>query len=410
MTCSLASNFSNYHSGVIFSGDPFIPVSQINNGPITYTKSKENLIEIIPLTYRFQERKEGRAFFFTKNREHAQMFENFYEYYPKMGNWRYTDFYNEVNCKIYVYRNCYATFNGEFSNGTHIIRPPYDTAKNWIRNSESGNVIASYNYAMVFGHALTENILHLFCDTICPLLAVPQYLSEKAQLIIFGLPHIIKDICDVLDIPPDRYTIINKGEWIAAQHLIVAAEPRPHVSHYGPLPSFIAEKVRKKYHLEHVIPTKYVFLNRDGKVRQISNIEEIMNEARKMWPNINWTQIPDTIPTFQESAIIWSPIKFVFTITGSQIFRCIFMQPGTAMVVLFLHIFDTFVTWFINSMDIRTITFASTDKLHWGSQANNFDIKECMRAIEVALYNLDHNNTWPEVDPSEGFPDYYPWY
>ena len=67
-------------------------------------------------------------------------------------------------------------------------------------------------------------------------------------------------------------------------------------------------------------------------MRYIDNFGELLNQTRIMLPDITFHEDPDYIDSINETAQLYSTIKFLFCPIGSNVFKNVFMRPKSVIV------------------------------------------------------------------------------
>ncbi|EAY01502.1 hypothetical protein TVAG_107610 [Trichomonas vaginalis G3] len=371
---------------------------------ITYGYQEESIYEVFEFNLTFDIPRTNCLFGFINNTECLNYSKHFKkpELIPKFGEKRFIDNVNNFYGKIVIYKDAYATHTGEFAINNVTIRPPYDTGPDFIRVFDDGPVVFECEKACIFGHLFTANLGHYTHDYLAPLMLLPQdFLDDCVVIFARHQEKLTEEYMKIIGIC--QYIIIDELEWVHAKYLAVATEGRPHNCHFGVPIYLLYQKVKGYFHFDEIKPTQYVLMNRKPKrARRILNFKNITKAAQKRFPEVSFKIIPDPESTIQEYAKIFSSIKFLFTPTGSNCIKSLFMHRGTVIVIASGDMFDFSIVSFIASIDIKIVYFVNPFDHRY---AFNCSIDMAIDAMKAGLY-YSKNGKWPKPQKNVTFIDY----
>ncbi|EAY16893.1 hypothetical protein TVAG_150440 [Trichomonas vaginalis G3] len=321
---------------------------------------------------------------------------------PNFGQKKLIDSINCLKCKIAIYKDAYATLNGEFAINSRVICPPLETGPDWIRKFRSGPVVYECDKAYVSGHMNSINFGHFMHDFLSPLMLMPKDFLEEGVLIIpegcrkFGEEYLVA-------VGVYKYIYIEKSEWVHAQKLAVAVDPRPHNSHFGLPIQMLIDKLKDCFDIKDIVPTRYVLMNRKKSYdRYIENFDEVVKKVKEQITDINFEVLEDPKGSIADYSKIFPSIKFLFSPKGSNCIKSLFMSPGTVVTIAAADMFDYSVVSFILSLDIKLVYFTNP--------GSNYDCFDCdidltIDAIKAGVYCLK-NGKWPQPEKDVSFIDY----
>lgn len=365
----------------------------ISNLSTIDTIPNDNLVKIYEFNWSFSPPRQQIFYWFNKYSEQIEGFSK-----PRLKS-----LYKRINdllCHVYHLTDMYATYSGCFANDKYLIQPknggPWE-----IRMAEDGTVVGAYENVIAVGHSQIKNYAHYFLDALSPLIIFPEEIRQKSFIIGFGIKTLVQETLESLGFE-NKIIFLEQGEWIYCKNLYVAVDPRPHLSHYGYAFNKLSKQLRKFYKVDTIIPSKYLLVNRESKIRSIYNFDELFAAVKQRFPDKPWKKGPDLIATIRETAILWSKVKFVFMPTGSGPVKCLFMAKRTAMVLAFADMFDTSVLMHVGTVNVYCIVFTVKNMKHFSISENYVDIELALKAFEAGISILERGK-WPEPHGDESF-------
>ncbi|EAX98640.1 hypothetical protein TVAG_403220 [Trichomonas vaginalis G3] len=307
---------------------------------------------------------------------------------------------NNLICHVYHLYDMYVTYSGCFSDGVHLIQPdnegPYE-----IRMTKDGPVIDYYENVIAVGHSQIMNYGHHINDFLSPLMIIPEEIQNKSVIVGYGLKNLVLETLNALGFE-NKIKFLEEGQWIFAKNLYACARPRPHLSHFGVPQLELSRKLRKFYKVDKIEPTNYYLSNRNTKIRSIYNFNELFEAAKTRFPEIKWKTAPDLILTVRETALIWSKAKFMFTVTGSNSMKAIFMSSDSVFVDVIGNLLDPPIIKCFLSVGVKVVIFSIKNMKHFEISENIVDIPLAMKAFETAIYYIN-NKKWPPTSDGISF-------
>lgn len=381
------------------------PLPYINFTTILYTKSRYNLDSIIPISTVRTPFLKNITYVFLQDSEKAVPWNQQWKWYGKPGDIMLYNRINNFTCKFYIYNNCYIDWQGEIYNGTHAIRPPYDTGLDRYRYCSAGKVDAQFNNIVMFSHRFVSTPQHFFHDVLSAIIFVPNDIMMKSTIVIYGNDYFTKETMEKLGYGNKVFYIYFKQR-IFAHKVLVQCEPRPHNSAFGPPLNFLHKKMREKFNVEGILPTRFCFMNRNCSQRKIGNFNELFAAAKHKFPIYDWEIIPDRFSSMEESAKVLSTVLFLFTPAGSNTYHSIFMMENSVVVICGSDHYDHPAITYLCSMEIRVIYYFNMQMKHTYNNLNNIiGYYETLKAIETGLFYIK-NNYFPEPVAGHSFVDY----
>ncbi|EAX94707.1 hypothetical protein TVAG_321440 [Trichomonas vaginalis G3] len=191
-----------------------------------------------------------------------------------------------------------------------------------------------------------------------------------------------------MEIPEERIIRLKPHCYYSCDICSTIANPISFINAYGIHSKRLQLFLHEKYNLDRIKPTRYVFMNREyDKPRYIKNMDEIFNETKKAFPDINWENQTD-IYNLTEAASVFASIKFMYSPTGSNIFKCYLMHPFSVMVVVSTRCADNSAAAAATHCDIFMIMYAGNplDHHQWGGAI--IDVKYAIEMIRNGLICL----------------------
>ena len=313
---------------------------------------------------------------------------------------------NNANIVWYTYAIFKNVFVNSFSTcgtkNTYIVPKRQKTTmfsrKRFYKTS--GNVIFSCNEFVSVGNQFTNsNFGHCHNDCLLPLMLIPQDVIEKSFV---ACPSNFSTLIEgLLLIGFKNGSIIYREEndWIYARKFHTIIKPLPFLTYFGTCCRRYHNLISEKLNLTGIPSSKYVFCNREkGLNRHISNMNEIMNLTKGLYPYIEWTVMQDLFPTLKETYIAWSSIHFIFLPTGSNCVKCVAMKPGSVMVVALSDIIDIPIINTVIGCDLFNVWFINPNMPHWQRNGTilgcKINITTTMICIKLGVYAAIHQK-WP---------------
>lgn len=374
----------------------------IKNGPKIHKLSDPNAYKIIEIDLKVDNPISGYGFFFKKDYNslisyHRDINSNEIKVkIPRPYNNKMLEILNHLQCKYTQYYSVYVSLAGAVSNGTHYIDTELQTAPGWFYPHESGKVIDHVEKAVAFLHGM-EQYGHFVLDNIGPLFSLPdEYLPGAVLLLGQNRPY-KQGFLNLLGIK-NRCIFGNKNEWVACDQVIVATHPKLHAAHYGPPLIKLCSIIEKKLNLDKISAERYVLMNR-LRTRVVSNFDDGVVAVKKKFPNIRWEIEKDGFNDVETNIKIYSSIKFMVTVDGSNLHSALFVKRSSVFVIINSEIYDFPNYLLFYAMKMNFVVYKASGLYH--DHGGPIDPNRLVQAVEVGLYRLD-NKKWPEPEKFGG--------
>ena len=173
---------------------------------------------------------------------------------------------------------------------------------------------------------------HCFTDVFFPLTLIPQDIREKAYILCSKTLSIMMDGLLVLGFSPSRIIFAEENMFVYAKHFHTLRKPLPFLTYFGSCPIEFRRLLYLKYDI-HATPSNYFIYNRrKTDTRYIANFDELVINIKNAFPQYNWLIFPTISPNLQSLMTRAATAKFFYTMTGSNSFFTLAMQPGTVCV------------------------------------------------------------------------------
>ncbi|EAX98251.1 hypothetical protein TVAG_010280 [Trichomonas vaginalis G3] len=290
-----------------------------------------------------------------------------------------------TNATFHHLRNLYVGSNLLTSNGTHIFRIGNDGSSSYWYRDQPGIVIANYTHVCAIGNVFSF-YGHFFVDVVAPLMFIPEEYRNKSIIIINKLKPYKIEILTHLGFERKRLVNLQRNNWIYAEN-IYTLTPHPIFRYPGITYKNIGETLKKAYGVDKYKLCLYVVSNRaPSEIRKIKDFYYLVTCIRKQFPNYRWDIIPDKFKSFKEVALVYAQIKLIFTITGSNLVRILFMNPGSVVVSAQLNFNDYNMQAMALSNGVKYIAYFDPRYDHTHHGYLELDHKDVMRVIKIGLY------------------------
>ena len=302
------------------------------------------------------------------------------------------------NCTYVHLKNMYTNFAGSLvtENFEYIGLLGRD---NWVKPHDNATVKYSYDSIIALGNRQTTYFGHWFHDVLAPLTLFPEEIVNKSLIIRYDKTECPLSTIFAFGIKKSQMLILSEGDgWIFAKNCYTTI-PFPHLRHFGKMMLILYQKFSKYYNLENIIPSQYYISNRPQNLnRWISNMNDIFFAFKSKFPDINFVYLTDSM-SIQESAIQWASAKFIFTPTGSNCVKTVFMKPKSIIVICLGDLTDNFSALISSSHGVYTLFFRIKTMKHYGQvdkkkgYTNECDIQLALRVCEIGIY-VSKNGKW----------------
>ncbi|EAY06915.1 hypothetical protein TVAG_057090 [Trichomonas vaginalis G3] len=298
----------------------------------------------------------------------------------------------------YCLKDLYANVYGSYTDGYSVLVPSqwnFRGTQMDLYAHGSGNVSDHYDSVIALGNFVVTYYGHWFFDVLAPLMMFPDEVIATSSIILGNTKPYVYETLYALGMKDSQFITIDQGDWIFAHKLYVVADPGPHVTHMGAALTKLSSKLLKAFNIKEKVPTKYVLTNRKSSYRRtIPNLAEIYYNIKKTYPQYDWIIIPDNFPTVKETARVWSDIKVLFTPTGSNLVRILFMMPGAVICDVQANYNDYAMEAIAICRHIKILVFAVPYTDHF-TEKLDVSVEESMRMMKVVMYCAEHGD-WPE--------------
>ena len=298
-------------------------------------------------------------------------------------------------------KNMYCTYSGAFITDSNFeyIDLEKNPNINFIHDHPNGTCIKSYDYAITAGHTQIYQFGHFMHDVVMVMMLFPDDILKNSYIIINSGAL---SYCEgLIAIGVDKWQIIGlkSGEYVHCRNLYAAVDPIPHMSHYGLLCIKLSNKLRNYYSVEHVVPSRYLFMNRKiNRGRRIGNMEDIVLAANKKYENKYYFEYVEDDETLKGSSILWSSARFMFCPTGSNCVKELFMAPNTIIVISLRDLLDISHSIRAASHGVFALLFRIVGYPHYSNKVAICNIDLGLKAVSLAIRCLELGHFDPDAD------------
>ena len=299
-----------------------------------------------------------------------------------------------------IFKNVYVNGLSTFGSKTQYVLP--DNSSEWfsIRRFTRFNGTLRYYFdeMVVIGNQHTrENYGHFYNDLLLPMMLIPEEVRRNVYVMGYNRSNYHHEGLIAIGFNPSMIIDIEEDDWMFVKRLHTVIKPVPFLFYFGICGRRIHQTFYNYFHLDAIENNRYVFCNRNkGLWRHLENMDDVVQEARKSFPMINWEIMEDVFPTMRETALNWATIKLIFLPTGSNCVKCVYMKPNSVMVVGLAGKIDLSIMCDITCCELFNIWFAVPGMTHFGEKdAKNYvDVPFAIRTLKCGIYASFHKK-WP---------------
>lgn len=233
----------------------------------------------------------------------------------------------------------------------------------WQEFNVSGEVYDSIVTPLMCYHATYG---HFIRDAVSMFYFIPSEIAEKSYFSLSTDCYEINDIMSILSasgINENRITFIEPKTFYYCKNLYMVYGFTQAAYGFAFLPKF-KKNILEYYGIEST-PENYVIHRRGGAKRAINNFKEVCYFVKANFPEYGWTLFPNVFPTFRQTVVQYSRVKFYFSSTGSSMTNIIFMKENTGAVYYIFDFYDPPVIFVSNIFRIWTKCFKLYDHKHF---------------------------------------------
>ena len=242
-----------------------------------------------------------------------------------------TSFYQSHNLSLYKFKNVfYLIFGGIYIDKTLYSPHPsclYDTNFQFYPYSTS---FPAYQYNSIIGNFREKmntdrNFIYLFLPS---LIGIPNYILYSSYFPFYGTSQTILSFFDILGLKRDQIILEKRG--VFARDLFTVL---PSSCDYSePLLIFrFRQKISKLFGLDYKLPYRYVIFDEPYPHSRILNKDEIVNEARKLFPNLKWEYLCGS-KSIENNIILFNQMKLFLGVRSVLSLFVNFMQKNTIII------------------------------------------------------------------------------
>jgi hypothetical protein len=147
--------------------------------------------------------------------------------------------------------------------------------------------------------------------------------------------------------------------------------------------SCMRDHVKRKLGLDRVKPSRYVFMNRGGS-RRIFNFQEIIVAALTTFRSFRWERI-HPLASFEQSAILFNPLRLLFTPHGAGLANTLFMQPGSVICEVQGEREVSMFTDVSKVTRVNHVVARIMEMKHHGGVGANMSVEIAIRMLRISL-------------------------
>lgn len=273
---------------------------------------------------------------------------------------------------------------------------------NWTYNGHSGlykprigRIIESYKNVLVCGHEQCRIYGHFVLDLMSPLMLIPEEIKQKCLLLAPVCPFDVSEFIRFAGFE-NRTIFLKRREWIFAENIYFLMNPRPHGEYQSACLYNLSIAIKKYFNVDKVNPDSIGFHKREGTVRVISNIDELINSSSQVWKNEKFISVPDHFNTIKETALYYSQLKVLVAVAGSNLLNCMFMKEGTTLIEVMGQIWNSHITSPILVFNMYLVIISEPRLHHKKPTQIPVDFHDVKVALEAAFYVMA-NKTYPKI-------------
>ncbi|EAY18806.1 hypothetical protein TVAG_268390 [Trichomonas vaginalis G3] len=305
---------------------------------------------------------------------------------------------NSIVATIVHLRDCYvspSTFVATLD--SLMYRPPAAWYIKSLFDFYPGKVVGSYDSVIALGHLYVYSFGHFVNDVLAPLILIPKEVRDKSYILCFTSYFLARKFLPAFGLEK-RFLKLNRYQWVYANHVYVADNPRTHVSHYGPAFKNLSILFKEKYNLMDVKPDRYILSNRKGKIRRVPNFKEVVKTVKTLFPQYNWEAFIDNANSISTICKTWGRAQVLYLVTGSNVFKCFFLPQSCMVIILFGKVYDNSTLFALGSLNIHTCLVIEPQINHAVYPTTEpMSLKKTEDAFKAVIYYLEHKE-WPKVD------------
>ena len=237
----------------------------------------------------------------------------------------------------------------------------------------------------------------VFGNFMFPLYAIPVDIVKKSVFIIPSSPPLAfaKNFFNLF-FPENRLLFLNEQEYAEVEDFHTVFDPAPGIQHFAHGVIFCAKHIKEVLNLTNIKSTNYGYLNRDKKYgRRINNFDDLTNAINIKFPNRNWINVPDDFQNFAVSFKIYSSLKVILTIVGSNVLPTILMNEGAGVFLVSSHRLDWECVACITSVNLWCYNYAVPGFIHFSRTSSvNVDVDLVVGLFGDLIYAVEHQK-WP---------------
>lgn len=264
------------------------------------------------------------------------------------------------------------------------------------RFADSGQVVGYYDNVVAAGNRWVSMYAHWMYDCIAYILFIPEEIRKKSVFLLPVNSTIYSDAIETLGFNKSLGQILylNSSQWVFARHFHTVYTPEPIHGCMVWAVSELGRKWRELYKANETVPTEYALYNRPYGNRYIAEFDDFCYSIKMRFPEYRWIKLETLYPTFRESVLAYSRVKFLFAPAGSNWANVIFMSKNTAACCAMADTNDVPVLAVCEIMNIWLSTFPIPGMRHHGGVSGRMDFEVAIKAVQKSLFALEHQR-WP---------------
>ena len=200
----------------------------------------------------------------------------------------------------------------------------------------------------------------MFNNFLWPLYAIPMKIINKSVFIIpYSYYHETNKQFFKLFFPNNKLVILNSQQFVFVNDFHTVIDPAPGIQHYAHGIIYWVKYMKNVLNITNVTSIYYGYSNRNRKYgRTIKNFDELAQSIENTFVGRQWIRVSDDYHNFSYAFKIYSSLKVVLTVVGSNALPVVFMNEGSGVFFVSTIRYDWECVAYTTSVDLWCYYYA----------------------------------------------------
>ena len=255
----------------------------------------------------------------------------------------------------------------------------------------------SYDTAIALTHYIL-GMSAIFNNFMWPLYAIPMNIINRSVFIIpySSFVEINKNFFNLF-FPNNKIIVLDSQQFVFVKDFHTVIDPAPGIQHYAHGIIHWVKYMKKVLNISNIKSDYFGYSNRNIKYgRSIKNFDNLVQLIENTFIGKKWILVSDDYQNFSSAFKVYSSLKVILTIVGSNALPIVFMNEGSGVFFVSTMRYDWECVAYTTAVDLWCYYYAVPKFLHFNNKIPiDVDTNLIVDLLGDLIYAVE-NKKWPE--------------